>query len=254
MNPALPALVGPCMPEKKTKRGFGLDNIDSWPEYKFGLLLGSLVLLFLLFPFLESEDIGRHTFILATTMILFASIIAVSTDKKINRLALAIIIPTIGLNWAADFTRNTLLYNISQALLFVSFIFTVQVLFRHLLKVKRVTHDDILGAISIYVLAAMAFSSLYLLADRYGPGSFVINVGPKMGHSLTYSDYMYYSFGTITTSGSGDIVEVGSFVRSLSMIEATMGIFYVAFIISKLVASFDGSADINAAMRKPPMA
>ena len=44
---------------------------------------------------------------------------------------------------------------------------------------------------------------------------------------------------SLAHNATGDIVEIGSFVRSLSMMEAVIGLFYVAFIISKLVASFE---------------
>ena len=37
-------------------------------------------------------------------------------------------------------------------------------------------------------------------------------------------------------SGTGEIVETGSFVRALTMLESVMGLFYVAFVISKLVS------------------
>ncbi len=210
-----------------------------WSKYKFTYLLASLVLLFLLFPFVESADIGRHLFIVAVTLILFASIWVVGNTRKNMYIALAIIMPTILLNWAADITRDTQIYEASQLFMIASFVFTVWLLFNHVLRAQKVTNDYVLGAISVYILIAMAFSSLYLLADRIEPNSFVITQGPHASRQLSYSDYMYYSFGTITTAGTGNVMEIGAFVRSLSMIESVIGIFYVAFIISKLVSSYD---------------
>ena len=229
------------MAEKNLAAGLWQKSHDLLALHKFALLLGSLVLLFLFFPFLEKVDIGRHLFIVATTLILFIGIWVVSDTRRNMRIALAIGIPTILLNWAADFIRDPSLYYASQLFMFVAFVFTGIVLFGHIFRARRVTYDEVLGAISVYVLIGMAFASIYLLADKIEPGSFVINTGQPADRQLTYSDYMYYSLGTITTSGSGNIVEIGPFVRSLSMIEAVIGVFYVAFIISKLVSSFENS-------------
>jgi len=82
----------------------------------------------------------------------------------------------------------------------------------------------------------MAFASLFFIADRVEPGSFVKNLGTTPGQEMTYSDYVYYSFGSITTAGAGGIVEIGPFVRALTMAESVIGLFYVAFVISKLVS------------------
>ncbi|HQT44928.1 MAG TPA: ion channel, partial [Candidatus Micrarchaeota archaeon] len=219
------AVIGMATQSSIARKGGKSES--SLSKYKFTYLLASLVLLFLLFPFVETADIGRHLFIVAVTLILFASIWVVSNTRKNMYIALAIIIPTILLNWAADITRDMMLYDASQLFMIASFIFTVWLLFNHVLRAQKVTHDYVLGAISVYILIAMAFSSLYLLADRIEPESFVITQGPHASRQLTYSDYMYYSFGTITTAGTGNVVEIGAFVRSLSMIESIIGIFYV---------------------------
>ena len=227
------------MAEKNFEASAGQQAGQHWSRHKFTYLLATLVLLFLVFPFLESADIGRHLFIAAITLILIASIWAVSHTRRNFYIALALGTPAIILSMAEEITNFTALYYAIHLFIFASFVFTVLVLFSHMLRARRVTHDEILGAISVYVMIAMAFSSLYFLADRLAPGSFIISAGPQTNGQLTYSDYIYYSFGTITTSGSGNIVEVGPLVRSLSMIEAVIGIFYVAFIVSKLVASFE---------------
>jgi hypothetical protein len=106
----------------------------------------------------------------------------------------------------------------------------------HILNKERVTHDEVFGAISVYLLVALAFASLFLSADRVEPGSFVKNFPGGGRGIMTYSDYVYYSFGSITTAGTGELLEIGSFVRALTMIESVMGLFYVAFVISKLVS------------------
>jgi len=210
---------------------------SSFRDHKFGVLLASLGLLFLFFPFLESETIGRHIFSGLLALILITSILAVSETRRILSVALGVGIPTICLNLTTYIDPNPAWFYGNQIFNVAFFLFTAFILFMHILRKERVTHDEVFGAISVYLLIALAFASLFLLAGRFEPGSFVktLNTGTGQG-SMTYSDYVYYSFGSITTAGAGGIVEVGSFVRALTMIESVMGLFYVAFVISKLVS------------------
>lgn len=204
--------------------------------HKFAYLLASLGLILLAFPFLESEIVGRHIFSILLALILITSILAVSETSLQLTVALVIGIPTIALNLAGYLDPNPVWYYGNQVFALAFFIFTAFTLFMHILRKEKVTHDEVFGAISIYLLVALAFASLFLVADRVEPGSFVKTLKTSGGQGMTYSDYVYYSFGSITTAGTGDIVEIGSFVRALTMTESVMGLFYVAFVISKLVS------------------
>ncbi|HXW99282.1 MAG TPA: potassium channel family protein [Methanomicrobiales archaeon] len=207
-------------------------------DHKFTYLLGSLCLLFILFPFLESMTFGRHLFSLLLALILLMSIVAVSDTRRILAIIVATGLPAIALNLAGYFDPSQVWFVGNQVFAVAFFLFTAFTLFVHILNRERVTHDEVFGAISVYLLIALAFGSLFLLADRVEPGSFVktLNVTGAGRGVMTYSDYVYYSFGSITTAGTGEIVETGGFVRALTMLESVMGLFYVAFVISKLVS------------------
>jgi hypothetical protein len=45
----------------------------------------------------------------------------------------------------------------------------------------------------------------------------------------------YYSFGTLTTAGSGDITAVHPLARSLTNLEAMIGQLYPATLLARLV-------------------
>lgn len=49
---------------------------------------------------------------------------------------------------------------------------------------------------------------------------------------------LYFSLITLATVGYGDIVPVAGVVRMLAAIEAIVGIFYVALLISRLVSLY----------------
>ncbi len=203
-------------------------------NHKFAFLLSSLALLLLLYPFLENESFGRHIFTILQGLILIAGIIVIGETRMGLFISIGMSVVTIVLNVVRYLDPNPVWHYGYQVFAAAFFLLVAAVLFNHILNKKNVTHDEVFGAISIYLLIAMAFASLFILAEGMEPGSFVNNLNTT-GFKMTYSDYIYYSFGSITTAGSGVIVEVGAFVRALTMIESVIGIFYVAFVISKLV-------------------
>ncbi len=49
---------------------------------------------------------------------------------------------------------------------------------------------------------------------------------------------IYYSFVTLATLGYGDIVPDTSLTRSVAIVEAVIGQFYVAIVVAVLVSAF----------------
>ncbi len=55
------------------------------------------------------------------------------------------------------------------------------------------------------------------------------------------SDFIYFSFVTLTTVGYGDIAPVHPFARSLCNVEAVIGQLYPATLLARLVSLEIGS-------------
>ena len=51
-------------------------------------------------------------------------------------------------------------------------------------------------------------------------------------------EMIYYSFVTLATLGYGDIVPDTSLTRSVAIVEAVIGQFYVAIVVAVLVSAF----------------
>jgi hypothetical protein len=50
------------------------------------------------------------------------------------------------------------------------------------------------------------------------------------------SDYLFFSFTTLTTTGYGDLVPATGLSRALAMLEALMGQLYLVTVLARLVA------------------
>lgn len=102
-------------------------------------------------------------------------------------------------------------------------------LFRH----TKVTIQTILGAVCIYLLVALLYSIAYRLFTLGGQPFFA-----DSGRPIYSSDYVYYSFVTITTVGYGDLTAASQFGRMFSITEAIIGQVYLVTIVALLVGSF----------------
>jgi voltage-gated potassium channel len=95
----------------------------------------------------------------------------------------------------------------------------VAVILRRIFERKVVGGDDVLGAICGYLLAGIAWGSLYLLVELLVPSSFRVHqaiAGELGGWYSRQSVFDYYSLMTRTTMGYGDITPIRPPATSLT--------------------------------------
>lgn len=116
---------------------------------------------------------------------------------------------------------------VSGVLIVLACVAPVVVVLR-LVRHRDITLATILGAISAYLLIAVAFFYIFLTLGS-AQGSFFGTEQPSM-------TYMYFSLSTITTVGYGDFTAVTPLGRLLANSEAVIGqvylVTFVAFIVS----------------------
>ena len=110
---------------------------------------------------------------------------------------------------------------------------------RYVFRRRELTIDGIFATIAVYLLVGLLFSLVYLLLLEWNPASF--NLPPErlaQGPALVQSAMLYYSMITLATVGYGDILPLTDTARSLAVLEATVGQFYVAVIVAVFVGMF----------------
>lgn len=127
-----------------------------------------------------------------------------------------------------------LLVSSSSIVVLVAF-FCVTIL-SYVLGSGRVTSDKIFAAICVYMLLGYCWSFAYSILLELQPGSFVSN------SELVRNDYLgrmmqlrYFSYTTLTTVGYGDIVPHSPAARTMVILEAVMGQFYLVALVGRLV-------------------
>jgi hypothetical protein len=95
-----------------------------------------------------------------------------------------------------------------------------------------VTSDRLWGAAATYLMIGVLWSFLYTIIDRADAQAFVIR---GANAPLELIDLLYFSFGTLTTTGFGDILPLSAMARTAAMIEGIVGTLFIAILIARLV-------------------
>jgi ion channel len=114
-------------------------------------------------------------------------------------------------------------------------------IFQDIMKAKRISSNEIYGAISVYLLIGIFFGMIYQIMLVFDPNAFHFNPTNFKNPTPTDGDFFYYSLITLSTVGYGDVSPVAPIARSVSMIEAILGVMYVATMIARFVASHKNS-------------
>jgi hypothetical protein len=95
-----------------------------------------------------------------------------------------------------------------------------------------VTMHTMFGVLCIYLLIGMLFAFAYgLVGDAQSAAFFTSGIDPDI------SDYLYFSFATITTVGYGDLVAATDLGRSVAIAEALIGQIYLVTVVAVIVGS-----------------
>ncbi|MDY6838210.1 MAG: potassium channel family protein [Thermodesulfobacteriota bacterium] len=201
-------------------------------QRRFLVLLISLLLLALIHPILSSLDLvgARLLLNIFLTIILFTSIYAVSHKKGLFIITLCLGIPSFGARWLVQFlgTSPGILVGI-LSMMAAFLIFVAVSMLSHVLKDDAVTGEKISASICVYLLIGLVWACLFSLTYVLQPGSFQLE-NPKL------SDFVYYSYITLSTLGYGDITPLSPPARALAYVEAITGQIYLAVLIARLVA------------------
>lgn len=216
---------------RRKARGLIIDTWQSQANLSFFLVLEVLIAFVL--PSLGFGKKDTRLYADLGFSVLLLSGIAIAWGRK-KLFTLASIVGGIALvvRWLAWGFRSfrAELWNDWAAIIAIAVI--AFVLLAQIFRPGRVTHVRIQGAIAVYLLFGIAYAHGYHIVGVLHPGAFAA----PPGELNQPSDWIYFSFVTLTTVGYGDITPVIPVARSLAIGEALVGQLYLAVMISRLVA------------------
>jgi hypothetical protein len=216
-------------------------------EGRYLFLLVSLLLLIFFYPFFNGFRFAPRLLAALFLAILLSAVTAISASRKWVIAAACLAATAFCANLLMQFVDNLLLQALTMSAYGLFFSMITVVILRHILSVREVTSDTILGAICAYLVLGIVWTMVYSLMELLTPGSFLhggvnISVGFPGSREPAISNFIYYSFVTLTTLGYGDITPNSSPAAALSSLEAVTGQFYIAILIARFVGLYISSA------------
>jgi voltage-gated potassium channel Kch len=165
-------------------------------------------------------------------LVLISGVMAIADHRKVAIALACLSLLVIAVRWAEWFVPVAELLAVRHvstlgACLLLAFAVGINVF-----APGRSITDRIFGAIVLYLLigliAAFAYAALYGI----NPGAF----SKLPAGNRDISDWLYFSFVTLTTVGYGDITPIARSARAIAMLEALVGQLYPAIIIARFVS------------------
>lgn len=95
----------------------------------------------------------------------------------------------------------------------------------------QVTVQTLLGAIDAYIVFGLLYAFVYAGIGRIGSGDFFAS-----GAHETLSNYLFFSYTTLTTTGYGNLVPAAQVGQTVAVLEALTGQIYLVTVVARLVA------------------
>ena len=129
----------------------------------------------------------------------------------------------------------------SLAALFGFLLIAVFCTFKKVVVGTDVSTNRLVGSVCIYLLLGVIWAVAYSVLEMIYSGSF-------QGFSALEdrewdSEWLYFSFSTMTTLGYGDILPVSATARALANMQTVIGQFYLAILVASLVGAFVSRRD-----------
>ncbi|MGD8171097.1 potassium channel family protein [Vibrio sp. TRT 21S02] len=142
--------------------------------------------------------------------------------------------------WVAVLVLRSLLHveKIDVVMLCLTFAFffgTFKSIARQILFTGSVNINKVIGSVALFLLLGLMWAMAYLILLEFAPDSFTGMSAAPWGEN--FSNAAYFSFVTLTTLGYGDISPVTPIAQVIVYLEAIVGVFYMAIVVSSLVSS-----------------
>jgi Ion channel len=105
-------------------------------------------------------------------------------------------------------------------------------LVRHFREEGRVTVQTMFGVLCIYLLLGSLFAFVYGILDEVGSSAFFAQIA-----NGDTSDYLYFSFSTLTTTGYGDLTAGTDLGRSFAITEQLLGQIYLVTVVAVIIGN-----------------
>ena len=215
------------------------DSSDGTPvstvqaKQHYGRILILIVLTFTAGIAVGSETWGSILYLLLQAVTLLLALRIADANLRARLISVLLIVPVlVGATLSAIFGTDNLGDGAIGAIGAILVLIALVAIAREVARRPEVTGPTVMAALCIYLLIGLLFAYLHQFLGAAGSGPFFAGYGDG-----TPSDYLYFSYVTLTTVGYGDMVAAGDVGRSFAVAEAIIGQLYLVTVISFTVGT-----------------
>ena len=198
------------------------------------LLLFCIVFLFIVGPAFISYNKAKAISFLFLTILIISGVSAADYRVLTYRILQVIGVIALIIMWLEVFYKHELLQSLSLILISLIFTLITIALITQIASSRIVTADVLLSAVNGYLLIGIVGALLFAVIDMYNPHSLSQNMTDRDG----ISEYVYFSYVTLTTLGYGELVPVSKAAKALSILLSISGPLYLSILIAMLIGKF----------------
>jgi Ion channel len=205
---------------------------------RYMVLFIFLIATLIAYPFADSSTAGYYLLRVMGSGVILLSVYAVGYRRSLLIFALLLAVPAIAQHNSLLKTNPGALSIASIVLSFCFNVFVICVILRRIFARDHSNSETIFGALSIYLLVGFGFASLFHLVCVVRPAAFYFDPHANFHTVPDRLDFIYYSFGTLTSLGAPGITPVSAHARSLTIVEAILGVLFLAVLVSRLMDAY----------------
>ncbi len=219
-----------------------------WGLDSYGLLF---VLLIIDYVLLSLVDSGRWGGLIRGVAIAVTVLFAVRTSdahRSVLRLAQAAVVLALGAGVVQAVASGRREGGVAFLVLTLLLMITPVVVLRRVMPKPTVDIETLFAAIDVYIMIGLIFAMLYIGISHVATAPFFAQSGYHAP-----SDYVYFSFITLTTVGFGDLTPYTDVARSVVVMEALLGQIFLVTLVARLVALYSSQPSRGTAfLRRDP--
>lgn len=220
-------------------------------EQRFAILFFFLLFSIIVYPYAESSTFGYYTFRVLSSVIILLTLYALTFRRNLILLVLCLAVPALLQRILLAPSDSGAIALLSRLLSIAYDVMVLGIIYRNVYSDTRPTSETIFGALSVYLLLGFSFASIYGLVFSLQPGAFYLDPVTNLHRTPDRFDFIYFSFGMMTELGTPGMTAISREVRSLGLLEAVLGILYLAVLISRLLSAYRSVSPAIATPRVP---
>jgi hypothetical protein len=197
----------------------------------FGLVFLLVLTTYVLASLLDNRGWTAVVLTVATSATSVVALTSSHAHARLVRIAMALSVLTVLLAALGAASDNHDWLNLATLIQVSLLAIAMGAVLRRVVMAPEVGSRTILGALSVYAVLGILFTFLYGVIDRVQGGPFF------EGHpDPTGSDFLFFSYTTLTTTGYGNLVPGGQPGRLISGLEMMAGQIFLVTLVAGLVS------------------